>query len=85
VGYIGSEKRTDYTAIGDTVNIAARLESKAQGGQILVSETTSQFIGAEFVTHALGSTPLKGKAQPLAIAEITGLRKSDSPYPTISS
>ena len=74
VGYIGSEKRTDYTAIGDTVNIAARLESMAQGGQILVSETTSQLIGNEFIFRLLGSTPLKGKAQPLPIAEIVGLR-----------
>ncbi|NOT58937.1 MAG: FHA domain-containing protein [Acidobacteria bacterium] len=74
VGYIGSEKRTDYTAIGDTVNTAARLESMAQGGQILVSETTCQLIGKEFDFRSLGSTPLKGKAQPLEIAEVVGFR-----------
>ncbi len=75
VGYIGSEKRTDYTAIGDTVNIAARLDSMAKGGQILVSETTSQLIGHEFVFRPLGSTPLKGKAHPLPIAEIVAVRE----------
>lgn len=74
VGYIGSEKRTDYTAIGDTVNIAARLEKLAPAGKIIVSAATSQFIGHEFLFRQLGATPLKGKAQPLVIAEIVGVR-----------
>jgi adenylate cyclase len=74
VGYIGSEKRTDYTAIGDAVNIAARLESIAPPGKIIISAPTSQCIGHEFLFRQLGETPLKGKAQPLSIAEIIGVR-----------
>lgn len=41
VGYIGSDKRSEYTAIGDTVNLAARLEQNSNGGQILISEATA--------------------------------------------
>jgi adenylate cyclase len=70
VGYIGSETRLDYTAIGDTINTAARLESIAQPGQIVISENTMQSLDESFVLKPLGTERLKGKNVNLRIAEV---------------
>lgn len=70
VGYIGSETRLDYTAIGDTVNTAARLESNAGPGQIIVSETTMQALDESFILKPLSTIKLKGKSENLRIAEV---------------
>jgi len=70
VGYIGSETRLDYTAIGDTINTAARLESIAQPGQIVISENTMQSLDESFALRSLGTEKLKGKNVNLRIAEV---------------
>ncbi len=70
VGYIGSETRLDYTAIGDTINTAARLESLAQPGQIVISENTMQALDESFTLKPLGTEKLKGKNVNLRIAEV---------------
>jgi adenylate cyclase len=70
VGYIGSETRLDYTAIGDAINTAARLEGQAKAGQIIVSETTLNALEKGFVRRTLGTTKLKGKLKHLRLAEI---------------
>jgi adenylate cyclase len=70
VGYIGSETRLDYTAIGDTINTAARLESLAQPGQIVISENTMQSLDETFRLRSLGTERLKGKNVNLRIVEV---------------
>lgn len=70
VGYIGSETRLDYTAIGDTINTAARLESISAPGQIVISENTMQALDESFTLRALGTEKLKGKNVNLRIAEV---------------
>ncbi len=70
VGNLGSESRMEYTAIGDIVNIAARLEALARPGQTLVTEATAQAAGDSWSFNTLGEQPLRGKRAPVRVAEV---------------
>jgi class 3 adenylate cyclase/tetratricopeptide (TPR) repeat protein len=62
VGRIGDDLRMDYTAVGDTTNLAARMQQNARPGSVVVSETTYKGITGFFETLDLGSAAVKGRA-----------------------
>jgi len=65
VGAIGTDLRMDYTAVGDTTNLAARFLGLAQPGQIVVSQRTQQLTDGFFVFEDLGEFQVKGKTEPV--------------------
>jgi adenylate cyclase len=71
VGYIGTERRSEYTAIGDTVNLASRLQSNASGRQILVSEATANAAGNIFPMTKREPLSVKNRLQPVELYEVT--------------
>ena len=73
VGNLGPSFRKDYTAIGDTVNTAARLESNAKRSQVLISRDVYDRLEGRIEAESVGMVPLKGKSVPLEIFALTGV------------
>ena len=78
VGNIGCEYRMDYTAIGDTVNTAARLESNAGRGQILISEAVYRELEGRIDVSEVGVIPLKGKSNEIFVYQLDGIKKTEA-------
>ena len=74
MGLIGTERRLDYTVIGDSVNTAKRLEEAAQAGQVLVSAATYRLIQDQVTARPLPPWQAKGKRQAIPVYEILGLK-----------
>jgi class 3 adenylate cyclase len=75
VGNVGSDRRFDYTAIGDAVNVGQRLEAanKELGTMILASDSTVRAAGKGFLVRSLGSITVKGRVEPVTVHEIIGI------------
>ncbi len=72
MGLIGSEGRFDYTAIGNAVNIAARLCDRAEDGEILIDQRAQAEIEDKAEAEALGALDLKGVGKPVNAYRIIG-------------
>lgn len=70
VGNIGSNSRMDYTAIGNTVNTAARLEANAKPGQVLISEDVYNEVKDKIEAESIGEIPLKGKSEKIEVFSV---------------
>lgn len=79
IGNIGTSRRMDYTAIGNTVNTAARLESQAKAGEVLVSEEVYKRTKDRFIFAYLGERRLKGIAEEAKIYRVEGVKQHGLP------
>ena len=70
VGTIGDDPKMDYTAIGDTSNLASRMETMARPGSIMVSGNTHRLTRDYFESASLGRLKVKGKEKPQDIYEL---------------
>jgi adenylate cyclase len=77
-GNIGSPRRLDYTVVGDTVNTASRLMSNAEGGQILISESTANAIGDGFDLARLPALKVKGRVEPVQVFSVSWIETGGS-------
>ena len=78
VGRIGDDLRMDYTAVGDTTNLAARMQTLAEPGAILVSEATHRLVEGHVRSEPLGPVQVKGRDDPVAVFRILGRRRRRS-------
>jgi class 3 adenylate cyclase/tetratricopeptide (TPR) repeat protein len=78
VGRIGDDLRMDYTAIGDTTHVAARLQAMAEPGTILISEATQRQVEGYVRSEPMGPMQLRHRSEPVSVFRVTGRRPARS-------
>lgn len=79
VASIGDDLQMDYTAIGDTTNVAARLQALAAPGEILISESTERLVRGYVRLDEIGPMSLRGKREPITVYRLLGPGRRRSP------
>jgi class 3 adenylate cyclase len=75
LGNIGSPQRMDFTAIGDTVNTASRLQAVAEVGKVIISRVTCEELANKIEVRDLGEVTLRGKGKPIEVYEVLSFRE----------
>jgi class 3 adenylate cyclase len=79
VGQVGSDLRYEYTALGDAMNVAARMQAAAEPGTVLITDATRRLLADAFELDDVGEITVKGKADPVHAHRVVGRRADPGP------
>ena len=74
LGWIGTEKRLEFTSLGDSVNTTKRIQENSAKNQILISKEAYERVKDEVEANPFAPLTVKGKAQPLEVFDVVGLK-----------